>query len=309
MKKVDDTIAVSLDVLRHSASIEGKVSKLLEKITRKRLNALLRETDQIISDSYDKSQEELSKSSTEIVKVSAKQAAEALLVSVPSKTVLESIVSDTLIEGAPSKLWWSKMKSDTAFRFASAVRMGVAQGETMQQISSRISDINDLADRNSVSLVHTSVMQILNDARTKVQEMHANDKSETVWLATLDSRICIQCAPRDGLRWKTLSKKPVGHSLQWIHPPVHFSCRCTTYPETALTDTEGGGRASETGVQSGSTTFEEYLNRQPKEFADEVLGKGRSELFRSGKLTLRDLVSGRGAPLSLDELKAKYDQT
>jgi hypothetical protein len=50
-------------------------------------------------------------------------------------------------------------------------------------------------------------------------------------------------------------------------------------------------------------TFEQFLNRQPPAFADKVLGKGRAALWRAGKITLRDLVSGTGRPLTLEELR------
>jgi len=69
---------------------------------------------------------------------------------------------------------------------------------------------------------------------------------------------------------------------------------------------EAGGRASSSGVVKGSTTFAQYLERQTPAFQDEVLGKGRADLYRAGKITLRDLVSGRGAPISLKELQRKY---
>jgi hypothetical protein len=67
-----------------------------------------------------------------------------------------------------------------------------------------------------------------------------------------------------------------------------------------------GQRASSIGPVARTTTFSDFLARQPAAWQDEVLGKGRADLYRAGKITLRDTVSGRGAPLSLKQLEAKY---
>jgi hypothetical protein len=47
------------------------------------------------------------------------------------------------------------------------------------------------------------------------------------------------------------------------------------------------------------------LKRKGVEYQNEVLGVGRADLWRAGKITLRDLVSGSGNPLTLDQLRAK----
>jgi len=324
LEKIDKAINVSLDLLRHSSHVEASVLELIEAMRKEliaklatgdltnwgkaRINTMLRETNLVIADYYARAQAILAPTYATVTGISAAQTATTLAASMPSKTVLDALVTNLLIEGSPAKAWWSKIAGDTSFRFAAAVRQGIAQGETMNQIFSRVNDIADMAGRNSTALVHTSVMQTMNDARMAVQEANADNESETVWLSALDSMVCKICAPRDGLRWKTLSKRPVGHSLVWMQPAAHFSCRCTTYAITPLTEAvmEAGGRASSSGVVKGSTTFAQYLERQTPAFQDEVLGKGRADLYRAGKITLRDLVSGRGAPISLKELQRKY---
>ena len=39
---------------------------------------------------------------------------------------------------------------------------------------------------------------------------------------------------------------------------------------------------------------------------DEQLGAGRAQLWREGKITLKDLLDGKGRELTLDELRDKY---
>jgi hypothetical protein len=66
-------------------------------------------------------------------------------------------------------------------------------------------------------------------------------------------------------------------------------------------------RASMNGQVAANLQFEDWLADKSAAFQDKVLGPGRAALFRSGKITLRDLLSMNGHPLSLDELRAKYE--
>ena len=70
-----------------------------------------------------------------------------------------------------------------------------------------------------------------------------------------------------------------------------------------------GTRASMEG-QVTDKTFTDWLKRKTESdptFADRTLGKGRAELWRNNKITMDQMISG-GKPLSLAELKAKYDK-
>jgi hypothetical protein len=39
-----------------------------------------------------------------------------------------------------------------------------------------------------------------------------------------------------------------------------------------------------------------------------MLGKGRAELWRDGKITLQQLLDQRGNPLTLQQLRQRYDR-
>lgn len=322
LERIDRAIKTQLDILRHSANTEARILELLEGMRREligklargdltnwsraRVNQLIKDANTTITEYYARAQAMLAPTYAAVAGVSAHQTALALAVTIPSRAVLESLLSNVLIEGAPLKAWWGKMASDTQFKFSAAVRQGIAQGETMEQIFKRVNAAVDMAGMNSRQLVQTSIMQVMNDARQTVVETNADDKTQVEYLATLDSHTCTRCAPRDGLRWYAKSKKPVGHTLQWQAPPIHIGCRCTSYEVTVLSDMIEGGRASQFGVVSGKTTFGDFLKWQTPEFQNEVLGKGRAEMYRAGKITLRDLVSGNGAPLTLKQLERKY---
>ena len=98
---------------------------------------------------------------------------------------------------------------------------------------------------------------------------------------------------------------------------ITHNCRCSmvpvlrTWAELGINMDElpDGTRASMEG-QVSDKTFEDWLKRKTESdptFADRTLGKGRAELWRNSKITMDQMISG-GKPLSLAELKAKYDK-
>jgi len=66
-----------------------------------------------------------------------------------------------------------------------------------------------------------------------------------------------------------------------------------------------GTRASDLGQIKADTTFDAFLDRHSKEYQDALLGIGKADLWRSGKITLQDLLSGTGRELTLAQLKSK----
>ena len=322
LERIDRAIKTQLDVLRHSSTVEASVLQLIEQMRKElisklaqadltnwgkqRLNMLLRDSEALIASYYTQAQTLLTPTYETVAGVTAAQTAIGIAASAPSRAVLESLVSNVLVEGATTKAWWGKMSSDTAFQFASAVRQGIAQGETQNQIFKRANDVAGLAGRNSTALVHTSIMQVMNDANIATLKSNADIAPVVRWLSTLDSSTCVVCGIRDGLTWDTLTGAPIGHSIPYANAPLHFGCRCKLVGVTALDKAVEGQRASMFGPVDRKVTFTQFLKRQTPEFQDEVLGKGRADLYRAGKITLRDTVSGRGAPLTLAQLERKY---
>jgi hypothetical protein len=61
-------------------------------------------------------------------------------------------------------------------------------------------------------------------------------------------------------------------------------------------------RASEFWQVGKNVTFDDFLNMKDKKGQDVLLGKGRADLWRAGKITLKDLVDQNGRPLTIKEL-------
>ena len=62
-------------------------------------------------------------------------------------------------------------------------------------------------------------------------------------------------------------------------------------------------RASMDGQVAEDLSFDDWLSKKPKAFQDKMLGPGRAQLYRDGKITLTDLVDLRGNPLTLEALE------
>lgn len=326
---IDSTISLQLDLLRLDATTRKKVIAILEKLQKdltaqlsegdatewgkRRLNQLLSDANETITRYYADAQIELSLTTEGLPEITAKATRNALVqsgltstsVSLPSDVLLGKIASDALIQGSPLKSWWKKQEADFVFKFSSEVRQGIVANETNQQIIRRVTEAMDISKKNAAALVQTATATVANDARMAVYKANADVVKGVRHLATLDKHVCLECAPRDGMTW-TLDGKPINATLPFKFVPLHPQCRCTISPLTKYSDMGKGERASSSGPVDRKTTFEDYLLRQPKEWQDDVLGKGRSQLWREKKLTLTQLINGDGSPLTLDELRIKY---
>lgn len=232
----------------------------------------------------------------------------------PTIETIRSLSKDILIDGAPSSAWWAKQSDDTAFRFAAAVRRGVINGQTNEQIVRAVAGdggILEVSRRNARSLVHTSIMTAANRARLETFRKNAKFARGIRWLATLDSRTCLRCSALDGESWD-FDGKPLGDTkIDVQFPPAHMNCRCVAslipgrsaldevFPGLADRIEASRDRATPTGPQK--VTMEEWLQRNPAA-AEEIMGKKRVEMFLAGRLTLTDLVTKSGRPKALAEL-------
>ena len=62
-------------------------------------------------------------------------------------------------------------------------------------------------------------------------------------------------------------------------------------------------RQSMDGEVPADMSFDDWLKGKSKTFQDQLLGKGKADLWRNGAITLTDLVDQTGRPLSLAALR------
>lgn len=235
---------------------------------------------------------------------------------------LQTLVSDVLIQGAASKDWWSRQAGGLADKFADQMRAGMALGEANGKLIERVRGktgqpgIMNLARSSAERLVRASVQAAANTAREATYDENADLISALEWSATLDTRTSPWCIVRDGLKYTPKEHRPMGHTVPWLEGPgkIHWGCRSTSVPvlkswrdlgidEDEIPETT---RASMDGQVPAAMTFEQWLRKQSTARQDTVLGAGKAQLWRDGKIQFRDLLDQNGRPLTTEELRAKY---
>lgn len=336
----DAILRHSLEILRLAAGEQNRVEGIIVELARelrdlvatgrldagqkRAVDALIKQADEIIAVGYQRAGASLDTHALAVVV--AERTQEIIqdvipaTVRLPSDALLMQLGADVLIEGAPSSKWWAKQGEDLSFKFAAQLRLGIANGETQERIVARIvgrrgePGIMETARRNARALVHSSTMTAANRARLETFKRNSRIIKGVRWLATLDGHTCRRCMAMDGQAWNLDGEKLKGTTVEFNAPPIHFGDRCVlspipkTFKEIGLDIPEPqveGQRASSLGPINGKTTFDEFLKRQSPEFVERTLGKERARLFEQGKITVKDLVSGTGRELTLDELRKR----
>jgi SPP1 gp7 family putative phage head morphogenesis protein len=339
----ENTLDQQLNTLRVSAPFQAQVLRDLRKLERsiidkinelspedangprsRRLNALLREVNMLIDVDYKNIDQELSEELTKLASIEStrqsKILADAVGVSASSTALppakLNNLYRDTLIEGAPSSQWWSRQSDRLKRLFEDEMRQGVLLGETNQQLIQRVrgtrafnftNGIMNVTRNNAEALVRSSVQAVANATRFETLDANSNLLRSYRHVSTLDSRTSTQCIVRDNKRWKADTKEPIGHNVPFQIPPIHWNCRSTLVGEVkGTTLPDDADRESDDGPVPANTSFEDFLDKKSKKYQDDVLGPGKADLWREGKINLTQLLDQRGNPLTLEQLTLRY---
>jgi len=190
---------------------------------------------------------------------------------------------------------------------------------TPQQIAK---DVNELgiarSYRDARALARTSVMAVANEARMRSFKRNSKFIKGLKAVVTLDTRTSPICRSRSGFAWTTDGDPMPGTPTNIPfpgRPPWHWNCRTIlsavlkSWAELSRSDVPEpppSVRASMDGLVPEDLTYEQWLKRQPETVQREVLGKGRFELWSSGKASLRDMVDpASGRPLTLAQLRER----
>lgn len=242
-----------------------------------------------------------------------------------TRGVLETLVSDLMIQGAPSSDWWGRQAQGLSNRFADEMRSGIALGESNGDLISRVAGtttetgLMDVSRSSAERLVRASVQTVANAARNATYADNSDLISALMWHATLDTRTTEMCMARDGEMYSPTTHDAIDGAPPWLQGPgaLHWGCRSTSIPVLKswqdlgvdADDVPHTTRASMDGQVPASTTFESWLKKQTPTRQDTALGVGKAQLFRDGKITLRNLLNQSGRPLTTEDLKAKYANT
>ena len=228
----------------------------------------------------------------------------SLNLATPAPELLRAAVVTTPFDGRTLGQWYDRLADSAQTRLAQDIRRGVAEGQTTAQIVRNIKTGGyvDVTRAQTEAVARTAVAHVSNSAREMVYQENADVIKGVQWVATLDSRTCLQCAPLDGKVYK-LDKGP--------RPPLHTSCRCTVTPVTKsfkelgidIGDIPAETRASMNGQVAADITYNKWLRKQPLGVQEMALGKTRAQLFRNGGLSVDQFTNRNRATITLDELK------
>lgn len=153
---------------------------------------------------------------------------------------LRAIVSSRPFQGKLLKDWFSELERGDQNRLQAALQMGVAQGETTDDIVRRIvgTRANQYADgilaitrRDASAIARTAVNHVSNTARNYVWDANEDIIQCRIWSATLDGRTSAICRARDGHGSPTGDNDlPPGVPPlvpKDARPPAHINCRST----------------------------------------------------------------------------------
>lgn len=232
----------------------------------------------------------------------------------PAPTMVKAIVDTNPMSGKHLKSWADKLSSDTKDAVESAIRDGLSQANTNDQIVRSIigTKANKYADgiiqgsRNSIdAMVRTAINHVHNVAAQLSYAENEDVIKGWKYLSVLDAKTTRFCIAHDGKKYK-LGQGPI--------PPNHVRCRALCQPIT-LTMRELGvdveeatplTRASMDGPVAGDTVYETFLKTKSAAFQDKLLGKTLGKAFRTGKLPLKDLVADDGRELTIKQLRALH---
>lgn len=202
------------------------------------------------------------------------------------------------------------VEADKAIKIRNAVRIGVIEGQTTQEIVRRIKGTRalnyadgllDISRRNATAVVRTAVAHTADYARRSVYDVNADIIKGIEWVSTLDSRTSAICIERSGKVYP-VDKVPA--------VPAHWNCRSTTIPVLKswrelgidIDEIPESTRASMDGQVPESTTYSEWLRKQPVKIQEEVLGIERAKLFRDNNVEITRFIDD-GKYITIEELK------
>jgi len=197
--------------------------------------------------------------------------------------------------------WLADLRKADYKRIRDALILGVSQGDSPDIIRERIIGTKEDGYRdgtvsrtrhNAQALIATTLLHLSQATRESIW-VQTPRVVGLLWVAILDGKTSLICISRDNKVVMFGGRKaPEGMELlspQGARPPAHLHCR------------------SMMGVLIGTTppnrlTFEQFFLNQTKRTQDDILGKPRAELFRSGKLPLDGFVNDTGHEYSITQL-------
>jgi len=193
---------------------------------------------------------------------------------------LEALVG-FLADGSPLDELLSNLAGDTTDALRSTLVRGVALGKGVPWMRRRVRQGLDLSGWRAETILRTEAHRAYREAQRRTYLANLDVLAGWVWTATLDDRLCPACLAMDG----TL------HPLTAILDG-HPRCRCAMIPRTKTWEELLGPDFADVAdsrppVRNGKV----WLEAQPVTVQQRVLGPAKWRAWRSGRITLDEVVA------------------
>ncbi len=202
--------------------------------------------------------------------------------------------------------------------------------------------VTEMTRRDAASITRTAINHYANQSKKQTFEDNADIVDKELFVATLDARTTPVCRSLDGKTFpvgegprpplhfgcRSLRIAIIDDQIVGDRPmkPVTENMLAKEYAQKkgydgvktrddlphgtkGKFDTWARKRTRELiGTVPATTTYQQFLSKQPVAFQEEVLGKTKARLFRKGGLQLDRFVDRQGNELTLAELAKKERQ-
>lgn len=213
-------------------------------------------------------------------------------------------------------LWTDRLAADLLGAhdgIQATLARAMARGASIPNIARALRDAGAIEETyrgRLVSIARTEVQRVANSVAIATYRENDDVLSGMQWLATLDSKTCLVCAP---LHNKVYRFKNAKEMAAFRQAPLHPRCRCFASPVSKSwrdigIDVPKGARNLLTERPAEDTTFEAWLRRQPRQTQSDFFhSEPKLDAWRAGEIAM-DKFSDRGRVLNLGELRARYPE-
>lgn len=308
IKKLDKAIK---DILN------GLEVEKLNELTKKEFNKLLKElrvTQLAVYQAYNEDLvsglQELSDEETQFESEAIKTATIGVAVKEAANGWARAVRNPIQATGELLEPFIKDLSSRQVTRIEKQMRISLSQGRTISQTVRAVRGTKKNNYRDGIlrknwedarTVIRTSTQHVSTQARVATWEANKDIIDGYQWVSTLDGKTSKVCRSLDQQVFE-IGNGPL--------PPIHPNCRSTTVPyfkdDIELWDKDAT-RSAETGPVQVSTSYYEWLKRQPAAFQDDAIGPTRGKLLRGGGLSAKefaDLQLDRNfQPLTLEEMR------
>lgn len=187
-------------------------------------------------------------------------------------------------DGSPLSRLFSSFGDQAAEGIARALTAGVATGRSPIEIARSIRQAAGIPRSRAETIARTELHRAYRSATQRTFEANSDVISGWIWHAAQQRRTCSACWAMHG------TFHPVTERLRG-----HVRCRCSMLPQTKTWEELGieGVQDERITVPLGSDLFAGLSDRDQRF----ILGKSKYDLYKSGKITLSDLVTLHKNPI------------